>query len=232
MNFSIEPIAYAHNDFTDKFGIPRQSGLVSDAVTEIVFCEKFRDDNALRGLEGYSHIWLLWVFSDNNSKKDWSPTVRPPRLGGNKRMGVFSTRSPYHPNKIGLSCVKIKSIEKTSDRGTVIKVFGADLLNGTPIVDIKPYLTLSDCYPDAKCGFSDDVVNNDINVCFKTDTSVFDNTFIKTITEILKQDQRPGYQNDDDRIYAMSYSGYEIKFKANNEELEVIEICKSNGSEE
>ena len=231
MNFNVEPIAYIYNNYTDKFGIPRQSGIENESISEIVFCDKYRDDNALRGLDGYSHIWLLWVFTKADSKKEWSPTVRPPRLGGNKRMGVFSTRSPFHPNRIGLSCVKIVSIEKTKDKGTIIKVSGADLLNETPIIDIKPYLSFTDCQPDAICGFADDVYDKSLDVVFKTDISYLDSNTINAITEMLHQDPRPSYQNDENRVYAMIYSEYEIKFTVADDKVTVTEIKQQNGCE-
>ena len=224
MNYTVEPIAHIFNDYKDKFGIPRQSGLVSNSVSTIIFDKKYRDENALRGLEGYSHIWLLWIFSENDSKKDWSPTVRPPRLGGNKRMGVFSTRSPYHPNKIGLSCVKITSIEKTKENGIVINVEGDDLLNGTPIIDIKPYLAFTDSHPEAVCGFADDVFNKSLSVVFETDTDFISEESLSSITEILKQDPRPSYQDDPERVYTMDYSNYKISFKVNKNTVTVTKI--------
>lgn len=231
-SFTIEPIATIHNDYKDKFGIPRQSGLFDDSFSTIVFEPKYRDENALRGLEGYSHIWLLWQFDRNNSDKGWSPTVRPPRLGGNKRVGVFATRSPYHPNGIGLSCVKLVSIEKDKENGIVLMVSGADLLDETPIIDIKPYLSLPDSYPDAKCGFADDVCEYELNVNVKTDTKGIPPEVLCHITEILKQDPRPSYQNDAERVYGMNYGEYEIKFQVSNKELFVLSIEKSpNGSE-
>ena len=231
MNYSIEPIAHIYNRYTDKFGIPRQSGLENESVSEIVFEEKYRDDNALRGLEGYSHIWLLWIFTEAESKKEWSPTVRPPRLGGNKRMGVFSTRSPFHPNRIGLSCVKIKSITKTRDKGTIIEVTGADLLSSTPIIDIKPYLSFTDSHPEAICGFAEDVFGDKLCVEFEASTDDIDKETLVAIENILSQDPRPSYHNDSDRVYGMSYSGYDIKFKANENVLTVLTISKQNGSE-
>ena len=226
MNYSIEPIAHIQNSYTDKFGIPRQSGLVSETISTIIFCEKYRDDNSLRGLEGYSHIWLLWIFSQTESKKDWSPTVRPPRLGGNKRMGVFSTRSPYHPNSIGLSCVKIESIEKSKNNGTVIKVSGADLLNGTPIIDIKPYLSFTDSHPDALCGFADDVLDKSLDVEFNFDTSFIDSNDLASINAMLSQDPRPSYQDNPNRVYAMEYGKYKIRFKVDTNILIVTEITE------
>lgn len=231
MNYTIEPIAHIYNGYSDKFGIPRQSGLENTTVSEIVFEEKYRDENSLRGLEGYSHIWLLWIFTEALQKKDWSPTVRPPRLGGNKRMGVFSTRSPFHPNSIGLSCVKILSIEKTKERGTVIKVSGADLLCGTPIIDIKPYLAFTDSHPEAVGGFSDGVRDFELEVQFDTDISDVPENVLEAIIEILKQDPRPSYQNDSVRVYGMNYSCYEIKFMVSGMTLKVTQIGKKNGSE-
>lgn len=224
MNHFVEPIAYIHNNYKDKFGIPRQSGLVTETISTIIFCDKYRDDNSLRGLDGYSHIWLLWIFSEVDSKKEWSPTVRPPRLGGNKRMGVFSTRSPYHPNRIGLSCVKIEAIEKSAVNGTVIKVSGADLMNGTPIIDIKPYLSFTDSHPDAKCGFAEDVFDKNIKVDYCTDTSLIGDDDLSAITTMLSHDPRPSYQKDAERVYTMDYGKYKIKFKVENDILTVTEI--------
>ena len=231
MKHTIEPVAYIINEYNDKFGIPRQSCLINDSVSEIVFYEKYRDDNALRGLEGYSHIWLLWIFSNAESKKDWSPTVRPPRLGGNKRMGVFSTRSPFHPNRIGLSCVKLLSVEKTTDKGTILRVAGADLQNGTPIIDIKPYLSFTDSHPEAACGFADDVFGIELNVNFEADISAIPDKTICIIKEMLKQDPRPSYQNDPKKIYSMIFSEYEIKFKVKEDTLTIIKIEKLGGSD-
>ena len=231
MNFTIEPIAHIYNNYKEKFGIPRQSGIENESISEIVFCDKYRDDNSLRGLEGYSHIWLLWMFSKIDNKKDWSPTVRPPRLGGNKRMGVFSTRSPFHPNKIGLSCVRIVSIDKTNDRGTVIRVSGADLLNETPIIDIKPYLSFTDSHPDAVCGFADEVYGKKLDVTFEVDTSGIDDKNLRAITDMLGEDPRPSYQENPDRIYSMTYSYYEIKFSVKENILIVKEIINKNGCE-
>lgn len=230
--YNIRPIAKIHNPFKDKFGIPRQSNLADGIMSTIIFEESYRDDNSLRGLEEYSHIWLLWIFNEADSKKDWSPTVRPPRLGGNKRMGVFSTRSPFHPNKIGLSCVKISSIEKTKEFGTVINVLGADLMDGTPIIDIKPYLSFTDSHPDAKCGFAENVFDYELDVTIpkEIEQEMDDNTRT-AITAILKQDPRPPYHNDPDRIYAICYDDFEIKFKVLDKTLTVTSFDKKNGSE-
>lgn len=224
MNYSVEPIAYIRNQYNEKFGIPRQSGLENDTVSDIIFYEKYRDENALRGLKGYSHIWILWIFDKAETNKEWSPTVRPPRLGGNKRMGVFSTRSPFHPNRIGLSCVKIKSIEKNKDNGTIIKVIGADLLNGTPIIDIKPYLSFTDSHPEAKCGFADEVFDNNLKVVIEEGITEVNDETIETIINILRQDPRPSYQSDCNRVYTMNYACYEIKFTVNGNTLTVTEI--------
>ena len=232
MNHSVEPIAHIHNDYKDKFGIPRQSCLVNGCVSEIVFCEKYRDTNALRGLEEFSHIWLLWIFSEAECDKEWNPTVRPPRLGGNKRVGVFSTRSPFHPNRIGLSCVKILSIDKTSDRGTIIRVSGADLMDGTAIIDIKPYLTFTDSHPEAVCGFADKVLNNNVDVRFSGDFSDLNDDVKNTICEILRQNPRPSYHSDTERIYSMRYAEYDIKFMYSDNGITVTNITKLNGSEE
>ena len=221
---NIEPIAAIYNDYNEKFGIPRQSRILENNISTIVFEPKYRDENALRGLENYSHVWLLWLFDKNNSKKDWSPTVRPPRLGGNKRMGVFATRSPYHPNNIGLSCVKIVNIEKTTENGIVLKVAGADLLNKTPILDIKPYLAFTDSIPDAKCGFSDQVLDYELKVNYDIDISEFSEDMLFQITQILKQDPRPSYQCDPDRIYGMTYGTYNIRFRVDKMNLNVISI--------
>ena len=226
MYYTIEPIAYIHNEFKSKFGIPRQSCEESKMISEIIFDEKYKDDNSLRGLEDYSHIWLLWIFSESDSNKKWSPSVRPPRLGGNKRMGVFATRSPYHPNRIGLSCVKIESIEKKDNCGTVIKVIGADLLDGTPIIDIKPYLTFTDSHPDAICGFADVTKNYSLDVVFENEFSDIPGETLENIKVILKQDPRPSYQNDKERVYGFEYSDYEIKFTVDQNILTVTSISK------
>ncbi len=232
MKYEIEPIARIHNGYKEKFGIPRQSGLLDNSISTIIFDEKYRDENALRCLDGYSHIWLLWIFDRNNSDKSWSPTVRPPRLGGNKRVGVFSTRSPYHPNNIGLSCVKIVSIEKTAGNGTVINVSGADLLDGTPIIDIKPYLTFSDSVPQAKCGFADEVKEYEATVVFSKDFSHMEASFLGRIKSMLMQDPRPSYKYNSSALYSMTYNNYEIKFFAEKNFISVTDIIElPNGSE-
>lgn len=223
-------IARIHNDFKEKFGIPRQSGLSGGLESRIVFEPEYRNPDALRGIEGYSHLWLIWEFSEAK-RETWSPTVRPPRLGGNKRVGVFATRSPYRPNPIGLSSVKLLRIEQTRDEGMVLIVRGADLLDGTPIYDIKPYLAYSDSHPDAIGGFADPVQNYALKVDFcKELLSKVHISKQKPLIEILEQDPRPSYQNDPNREYGMRFSNYEIFFKVDGERLIVVRVedCKDD----
>ena len=217
-------IAKIYTEFDEKFGIPRQSGLVGETEGKIVFEPEYRNPEALRGIDGYSHLWLIWQFSEA-VREEWSPTVRPPRLGGNKRMGVFATRSPYRPNPIGLSSVKLLGTEMTENEGTVIYVGGADLLSGTPIYDIKPYLAFTDSHPDAKGGFADEVLDYKIEV-------VFTDEIAKKLTQgeqeklkkILEQDPRPSYKANDERSYGMKFEGQEITFKYENRKLLVTNI--------
>lgn len=217
-------IARIYTEFDEKFGIPRQSGLVSETVGKIVFEPQYRNPEALRGIDGYSHLWLLWQFSEA-VRDEWVPTVRPPRLGGNKRMGVFATRSPYRPNPIGLSSVKLIAVERTENEGTVLIVGGADLLSGTPIYDIKPYLAFTDSHPDAKGGFADGVLDYKIDV-------MLDESVQKKLTEserkkliaILEQDPRPSYKAKDERSYGMKFEGKEITFLYSDGKLTVTEI--------
>ena len=217
-------IAHIHNDFETKFGLPRQSGLAENLLSTIIFEPEFRVAEAFRGLEDYSHIWLLWEFSDAK-KESWSPTVRPPRLGGNQRMGVFATRSPYRPNSIGLSSVKLEKIEMTKDYGPVLYVSGADLRDGTPIYDIKPYLSFTDSHPNAIGGFSDDVKEYKLDVqCPGALLSCFSEEQKRTLLSALEQDPRPSYQHDPERIYGFVYGGHEIHFKVNDGLLTVTGI--------
>lgn len=217
-------IARIHNDFKEKFGIPRQSGLSGGLESRIVFEPEYRNTEALRGIEGYSHLWLIWEFSEAK-REIWSPTVRPPRLGGNKRVGVFATRSPYRPNPIGLSSVKLERMEQTRDEGTVLIVRGADLLDGTPIYDIKPYLAYSDSHPDAIGGFADPVRNYALKVDFcKELLSKVHISKRKALIEILEQDPRPSYQNDPQREYGMRFADYEIFFKVDGDRLTVVRV--------
>lgn len=224
----IKPIAKIYTDFTDKFGIPRQSGLVNSTVGKIVFEPQFRNPDALRGLEAFSHIWLLWDFSESH-REDWSPMVRPPRLGGNKRVGVFASRSPFRPNPIGLSSVRILKIINEEKLGLVIYVAGADLLNDTPIFDIKPYLPISDCHNDAIGGFSDEHKNDNLEVTVSTELiEMIPEDKRESLIDILSQDPRPSYQEDPSRIYGMQYAGYEIKFSVDKRILTVKNISKNN----
>lgn len=215
-------IARIKTPFPDKFAIPRQSGLTETEGT-IVFEEEFRNDDALRGIEEFSHLWLIWGFSEI-SKKEWSPTVRPPRLGGNKRVGVFATRSPFRPNPIGLSSVRLISVDKTA-QGTVLRVSGADLMDGTPIYDIKPYLPYTDCHNDATGGFSEKVLSYSLDVIFPSELK--ENLTLQEAQEIesiLSQDPRPAYIDEPDRLYGFKYKDKEIKFKVADKTATIIEI--------
>ena len=210
---SVTPIATIRTGFPTKFGIPRQSGLVPELRGTIVFNPEFRNADALRGLEGFSHIWLIWQFSEA-VREDWSPTVRPPRLGGNTRLGVFATRSPFRPNPIGLSCVRLESIELSSPDGPLLHVSGADLMDGTPIYDIKPYIPYTDCQPQATAGFTDTVSMHRLNVVIPPElTSKINPQTLNALRGILAQDPRPRYQDDPDREYGFDFEGYAVKFK-------------------
>ena len=221
-------IARIKTDFPEKFGIPRQSGLVESLRARIVFEPEFRVKEALRGIEDFSHLWLIWEFSE--AKRDsWSPTVRPPRLGGNKRVGVFATRSPFRPNSIGLSSVRLIGIEHTADEGDVLIVSGADLMNGTPIYDIKPYLPFTDCHPDAKGGFADEKKGYEAKVIIPEKLCHgIDKTRLEEIRELLLQDPRPSYRQDEEREYGMSYAGFEISFIASDDVITVTSIKYTN----
>ena len=220
----IKPIAHIHSPFPGKFGIPRQSGLVKDIVSEIIFEPEYRSPEAFRGLEGYSHIWIIWEFSE--AKRDtWSPTVRPPRLGGNKRMGVFATRSPFRPNPIGLSLAELAEIRLHTEEGPVICVKGADLMDGTPIYDIKPYLPHIESIPDAKGGFSEKAALHSLEVCISDELlEKIPAAHRNALIEILKQDPRPSYQNDPSRIYGFYFADMEIMFRVDGNILTVTDI--------
>lgn len=222
----MKTIARIKNDFKEKFGIPRQSGIADKFISKIVFEPEYRVREALRGIEGYSHLWIIWEFSEA-VRDSWSPTVRPPRLGGNKRMGVFATRSPFRPNPIGLSSVKLLSLEETQDEGTVLIVSGADLMDGTPIYDIKPYLPFTDSHPDAEGGFADEVKDYSVSVDFP-DALLSRVTPDKreSLITILENDPRPSYKTDGDRIYTFSFAEYEISFKVEDGVLSVTEVDK------
>ncbi len=218
----IFPVAHIHTLFPTKFGIPRQSGLTG-AVSKIVFEKPYRSEDAIRGIETFSHLWLIWEFSENKDKSS-SLTVRPPRLGGNTRLGVFATRSPFRPNNLGLSCVEIEKIEYNTPDGPVIYVKGADILDGTPIFDIKPYLPFTDSRPEASGGFADGVYDDSLCVIFSDEAKKnIREEDICILTEILSQDPRPHYHDDPERIYAFEFSRYKIKFRVQNNTLNVIE---------
>lgn len=211
-------IAHIRTPFKTKFGIPCQSGVAPQVRGEIVFEPEYRVPDAVRGIDGYSHLWLLWMFSESVTDK-WSPTVRPPRLGGNVRMGVFATRSPFRPNPIGLSSVELERVEYTADRGPVLIVRGADLMDGTPIFDIKPYIAYADAHPEAKGGFTDSVTFKKLSVVLPENAAVPEG-----LESVLENDPRPRYQDDPDRVYGMEYAGCEIKFKVTGDTLTVISI--------
>lgn len=221
---SLKIIAWLKSDFTTKFGLPRQSGLVEGIRGTIVFEGEYRNPDALRGLEGYSHIWLLWGF-DQNRKEGWSATVRPPRLGGNQRVGVFATRSPFRPNPIGLSSVKIEGIEHTRRHGVVVHVSGADMADGTPIYDIKPYLPHVDCHPEAAGGFASDVAGYELEVVFPSELlKQIPPEKRQALIGALQGDPRPSYQNNPERIYGFPFAGRDIRFCVREGVLTVVEI--------
>lgn len=218
------PIAHIHNDYTAKFGIPRQSGLVEQVVSTIVFTPEYRNADALRGIEGYSHLWLLWIFSEA-IRDGWSPTVLPPRLGGKTRMGVFATRSPFRPNPIGLSSVKLLDVDLHTKDGPVLHVAGADLMDGTPLLDVKPYLAYTDSHPDAVGGFADPVRDYQLQVIFPDALlSQVPLRLREPAMGLLAQDPRPSYQNDPDRVYGVAFGGYDFRFRVHDGILTVCEI--------
>ena len=216
-------IARIHTPFRSKFGVPRQSGIVEDVRSEIVFEPEYRSFDAVRGLEDYSHIWLVWQFSEA-VRDTWSPTVRPPRLGGNVRMGVFATRSPFRPNAIGLSSLRLERVELSPERGPVLHVLGADMMDGTPIFDIKPYIPYADCHPDATGGFTD-------KTCFETLAVSIPKEIEAELPEglrgVLENDPRPRYHDDPERVYGMEYAGFEVKFRVENGVLTVLDMKKA-----
>lgn len=223
-NISIQILARMRSDFPSKFGIPRQSGLAESLRSTIIFEPAFRNPDALRGIEGYTHLWLIWQFSES-VRSGWSPTVRPPRLGGNTRLGVFATRSPFRPNSLGLSCVKLLGTEITKEYGTVIHVAGADLMDGTPIFDIKPYIPYSDCKTEASGGFTESAENYILNVNFpKHLLDLLPPDKRKAAVEVLSHDPRPSYQKDPERIYGMPFGGFDIRFRVQGEELTVMDV--------
>ena len=221
-------IAHIENDYKEKFGIPRQSGLVESLVSRIVFEPEYRNSDAFRGIEGYSHLWLLWHFSEADRGEEWSPTVRPPRLGGNTRVGVFATRSPFRPNSVGMSSVKLEKFEVDKTLGPVLYVSGADLLDGTPIFDVKPYLAYVDSHPEAKDGFA-------LNQREGTLTVEFPEEWLlkvpvekrQGLIELLSQDPRPQYQNDPERVYKMKFGVREVWFRVEGSKLVVCNVCET-----
>jgi len=220
----IKPIAHIYNDYTSKFAIPRQSGILAEIKSEIIFEDEFRVKEALRGIESFSHLWLIWGFSEVPSGK-WSPTVRPPKLGGNKRVGVFATRSPFRPNGMGLSSVKLEEVKTSQQKGSYLVVSGADILNGTPIYDIKPYLPFTDIHSDASGGFTDDILPFELEVfipdCISDTVSP---EKLEDLVRILSQDPRPSYHHDADRIYAFEFADMKIMFKVQGNILTVVSI--------
>ena len=219
----IRPVAHIESDFAEKFGIPRQAGVVEELRARVVFDGEYRNDEALRGIEGFSHLWLIWGFSASE-REGFSPTVRPPRLGGNARMGVFATRSPFRPNSLGLSCVRLLGLEKLESKGTTILVGGADLMDGTPIYDVKPYLPYADCRTEAAGGFAPDPG--------QTLEVVFEGAALGKVPEekrgalrgVLANDPRPRYQDDPGRVYAMSFAGLNVRFRVEDKILTVTEV--------
>lgn len=218
------PIAHIRSDFSEKFGIPRQSGLVEELTAAIVFEPPYRIPEALRGIDGFSHLWLIWEFSQAR-REGWSPTVRPPRLGGNKRLGVFATRSPFRPNPLGLSCVRLVEVKQDRNLGPVLTVAGADLLDGTPIYDIKPYLPYADCKPDAVGGFAAQPKEASLEVdCPQKLLEAVPEDKRAALLAVLAQDPRPQYQDDPARVYGMVFAGAEVKFRVEGDVLTVVEI--------
>ena len=218
-------IAHMQSDFHDKFGIPRQSGLVKALRSRIVFTPEYRSPEAVRGLQDFSHLWVIWQFSKAVRDGSWSPTVRPPRLGGNTRMGVFATRSPYRPNAIGLSCVEIVSVEPDTPEGPVITVAGADLLDGTPILDIKPYIPYADSFPSARGGFTDSAGDFLLDVDFpEALLARVPEESREALLGVLSHDPRPAYQRTPERIYGLSFASVNVKFRVEDKALHVLEL--------
>ena len=224
MDVNIQVIARMHSDFATKFGIPRQSGLVEELRSTIVFEPEYRNDDALRGIEDFSHLWIIWQFSEA-VRTEWSPTVRPPRLGGNTRMGVFATRSPFRPNNLGLSCVRLIGVEHTADNGTVLHVAGADLMDGTPIFDIKPYIPYADAHPEASGGFTDTAGDFILEVDFPAPLlEKLPKSKQDAAIAVLSHDPRPSYQRKPGRVYGLPFAGFDIRFTVEDETLTVCEV--------
>ena len=229
-SFSVKPIAYTRSDFKEKFGIPRQSGRAPSLTAELVFLPEYACEEAFRGIEGFSHLWLIFDFSLAH-REEFSPTVRPPRLGGNERVGVFASRSPFRPNPIGLTSVKLLRVEETTDNGLVLVVSGADLLDGTPIYDIKPYLAFSDSHPQAKSGFAEATQNYRLQVQIAADLLQRISHQAcpwEALKEILSQDPRPAYQHDPDRVYHLDYDDWKVDFTVDNATVCIKNISKKH----
>ena len=223
--YSIKPIAHIESDFPEKFGIPRQAGIVEELRARVVFEPPYRDSEALRGIDGFSHLWLIWLFSES-VREGFSPTVRPPRLGGNARMGVFATRSPFRPNSLGLSCVRLLGVTKDAEKGPVLEVAGADLMDGTPIFDIKPYVPYADCRPDASAGFAPDS-GSTLEVSIPTgEEEKIPPEKRAALRGVLANDPRPRYQDDPGRVYSMSFAGMTVRFRVEGGVLTVTGIEK------
>ena len=223
---TIQVIARMKSDFPTKFGIPRQSGLVDELRSTIVFEPEFRNPDALRGIEDFSHLWIIWQFSEA-VRTEWSPTVRPPRLGGNTRLGVFATRSPFRPNSLGLSSVKLLGVEKTEEYGTVLHVGGADLMDGTPIFDVKPYIPYGDCHPDATGGFTDTAGDFLLQVTFPKELlELLPQNKQEAAIGVLSHDPRPSYQRKPGRVYGLTFAGFDIRFTVEDDILTVVEVNK------
>lgn len=224
MEHTMQVIARIRSEFPTKFGIPRQSGLVPETRATIVFEPEYRSADALRGIEGFSHLWLIWEFSEA-IRKDWSPTVRPPRLGGNTRLGVFATRSPFRPNPIGLSCVRLEAVRKTEHEGTVLLVSGADLMDGTPIFDIKPYLPYADAHPEASGGFTADAGDFLLEVVLPPELEErIPQERRAALRGVLSHDPRPSYQGDPGRVYGMRFAEFDVRFHVEEKALTVTDI--------
>ena len=220
----MEAIAHIRSQFPTKFGVPRQAGLVGELRARVVFEPPYRAPDALRGIEGFSHLWLIWEFSENK-RAGWSPTVRPPRLGGNQRMGVFATRSPFRPNPIGLSCVRLEGVELSTPDGPVLTVSGADLVDGTPILDIKPYVPYADCHPEAAGGFAGEAPAGRLAVDFPPDLLARVRPDSRdALIGVLAQDPRPSYQNDPGRVYGFGFAGLEVRFRVGDGVLTVTSV--------
>ncbi len=228
MEHTMKVIARIHSDFPEKFGIPRQSGLVPALRARIVFEPAFRNEDALRGIEGFSHLWLIWQFSAA-VRDTWSPTVRPPRLGGNERVGVFATRSPFRPNAIGLSCVRLEGVRREEGLGTVLIVSGADLMDGTPIYDIKPYLPYADAHPEALGGFAPAPKETIAVDCPPELLQKLPEGQRAALTGVLAQDPRPPYQDDPERVYGMSFGGFAVRFRVSGGTAHVLSIERERG---